>query len=60
MTAIYWAIYVLAMFGLGGMLAHLTCKQLPKKVPTNHTPEAQQSIMLDLDFTTFESKEYDY
>ncbi len=56
MKELYWTIYILAMFALGWVLAHVTRKDPPKRKvrPTIDTKH------LDLDFTEPNPKDYDY
>lgn len=65
MKALYWTIYIVSLFGLGYLIAHVTRPKSAKKVTvrsdqfvTSHKrqPRAVNTMHLDLDFTQFESK----
>jgi hypothetical protein len=52
MKALYWTVYIVALFALGYLIAHVT---RPKPKNRARKP-AVHSMHLDLDFTQFESK----
>jgi hypothetical protein len=51
MKALYWTIYIVSLFGLGYLIAHVT-RPKPKK----RARKPANTMHLDLDFTQFESK----